>query len=102
MTTGKAGAVLATALILSTGCALFKSDKATVGDFVAARIYHEDRYERECVTKIGPPGCLEMRDWLTLWKHLNTVANDVQRIGTLPAEEKKELRRVWRKVEALP
>jgi hypothetical protein len=106
----KLGAALfgAASLFLSSGCSLFqKSDKAELGDFLAARIYHQDRYERACtgaieVTAQVEKGCHDLKGLLDLWKRLNTVANDAQKVGTMPDEEAEEIEAVWKKVKKLP
>lgn len=100
-------ALLGAALLLSSSaCAIFrKDDRARVGDFLAARIYFEDRYERLCATvpRVGPKeGCEKYRVALQEWKRLNDVANQVQIVGTMPDAEVRELRAVMKKCEALP
>lgn len=94
--------ILAAAFGLGCPGTLTKEDKATVADFAAARLYHEDRYERLCSDVVGPKSCADMQGLLQLWKRLNDVANQVQVLGDLPPEEKAELRTVWKKVKALP
>lgn len=95
----------AVTLLFAPSCLLLRrqSDRATVGDFLAARLYHEDRYRRACVDFVGPQlGCTEMQDLLQRWKALNRVANDVQKLGDLPPEEKREIRAIWDRVKQLP
>lgn len=94
--------LLALVLLAASGCV---SDKAFVADSAAERIYREDKYERECVEKAGPPSCQIVQENLNLLEHheggipkgLIPVANEVQKLGTLPADEKKEIREALKK-----
>jgi hypothetical protein len=97
--------VVAAAPLFLSGCSLLKTDKAKVGDFLAARLWEEDRYERACVPvkpDVSFARCEEMQRLLKDWKHLNGVANAAQKLGDLPPEAKKEIRTVWKKVSRLP
>jgi hypothetical protein len=104
----------------SISCSLLSpSDKKIVGDAQAARMYHENRYDRACVQEKGPPTCKRMQTILnTLTRHeprgcteqlppckvvgLIPLANEVQQVGALPKMEKKELEELVRQLEALP
>lgn len=90
-------------LVALIGCsALRQSDKAFVADSVAARVFEEDRYERHCVLKAGPPGCAEMQQLLQDLKHANEVANTVQKTGRIPSDQKKEIARLLKQIRSLP
>lgn len=96
----------ALALFATSGCT---SGRVFVADASAERIYRKDKYDRECVQKVGPPACAKVQANLNLLEHheppgcdtkspacvpvgLIPVANRVQQLGKVPADEKKEIR----------
>jgi len=93
------GWLMLAAMALVVGCA---SDKRFVANAAAARIYHEDRYERLCVAVKGPATCSQMQAALQDWKHADELANTVQKLGALPKEEKAEIAALIDKVRKLP
>ena len=92
--------LLAAAVLSISGCGvLTQSDKAFVANSAAARIYFEDRYERDCVAVKGPVTCEATRQALQDLKHANDVANTVQKLGKVPAPERAEVKALLKKVQ---
>jgi hypothetical protein len=88
--------VLACALV--TGCV--SADKRLVARAAARYIWEEDRYEQNCTRQTGPYECYaRQRDVVELKRQI-ALANEVQKVGPMPAEERKQLKRQLAKLEA--
>lgn len=83
-----------------------------MADVTAERLYQADRYRRVCQEVKGPPTCKEMETKLNVLEGakdsagkptgLVPLANAVQQIGKLPAQERAELDALIRALRSLP
>ncbi len=79
------------------------SDKELVTDTLAARHYHDLRYQRECVGSAAPPAtCPAFRAAVNETLAEVTVCNETQKIGKLPPMARKRLKALRKKLEAQP
>lgn len=97
--------VVMLALFATSGCV---SQKSFLADAAAERIYRENAYERACVQVKGPQSCTTAQAALNLLEHhdatgkpvgLIPLANTVQQLGKLPADEKAEIKVALKKAK---
>jgi hypothetical protein len=86
---------VAIVLVAATACA---SDKRLVQDAAAAYTYAEWVYEEQCVkpTTATAADCNSRYLALKRLKAVTTICNDVEKIGKLPKNAKKDLKEAQR------
>lgn len=79
--------------LLLTGCV---SDRELVARATASYTYTEAHYEQRCVQVVGPAACAGEQVSLKKAKQEVKLCNDVQKIGKLPKEAKRNLKAIAR------
>jgi len=87
-------------LLLATGCQ--SADFKLVAKATATATYYQDSYVWKCVDQAGPSTCAPCQTAVNQAAKWIPLANKVQKIGSLPSQEREELKDLLKRLEACP